>query len=179
MQSVVNIREFTNNIKEYEHSRFIEKWKQDIKDSVAHLILRTYELYKKEFQFEPYLLEVHNIDLRKAIARFRLSSHSLRIETDRYLKPKPDVQKRICIYCDKGEVDDEIHLITSCTFHDKYRTILLDYVSKFIYEPSTLSETELFSVIMSSKCHNVILQLGRFLRFCFHDKNTATQTDRA
>ena len=27
-QSVVNIREFTNNIKEYEHYRFIEKWKQ-------------------------------------------------------------------------------------------------------------------------------------------------------
>ena len=71
-QSVVNIKEFTNNIKEYEHSRFIEKWKQDIKDSVAHPILRTYKLYKKEFQFEPYLLEMHNIDLRKAIARFRL-----------------------------------------------------------------------------------------------------------
>ena len=64
-------------------------------------------------------------------------------------------------------MDDEIHLITPCTFHDKYRTILLDYVSKFVYEPSMLSETELFSVIMSSKCHNVILQLGRFLRFCF------------
>ena len=177
-QSVVNIREFTNNVKEYEHSRFIEKWKQDIKDSVAHPILRTYKLYKKEFQFEPYLLEMHSNDLRKAIARFRLSSHSLRIETDRYLKPKPDVQKRICIYCDKGEVDDEIHLITSCPFHEQYRTILLDYV-KFIYEPSMLSKTELFSVIMSSKCHNVILQLGRFLRFCFHDRNTVTQTDRA
>ena len=98
------------------NTRFIEKWKQDIKDPVAHPILRTYKLYKKEFQFEPYLLEMHNIELRKAIARFRLSSHSLCIETDRYLKPKSDVQKRICIYCDKGEVDDEIHLITHAHF---------------------------------------------------------------
>ena len=170
---------YWNNIKEYEHSRFIEKWKQDIKDSVAHPILHTYKLYKKEFQFEAYLMELHNIDPRKAIVRFRLSSHSLRLETGRYLKPKLDVQKRICIYCDKGEVDDEIHLITPCTFHGEYRTILLDYVSKFGHEPSMLSETKLFFVIMSTKCHDVILRLGKFLRFCFHDRNTVTQTDRA
>ena len=91
-QSVVNIREFTNNIKEYEHYRFIEKWKQYVlKTSLAHPILRTYKSYMEEFQLEPYLLEMHNIDMRKAIARFRLNSHSLRIETGRYLKPKPDV----------------------------------------------------------------------------------------
>ena len=35
------------------------------------------------------------------------------------------------------------------------------------------------SVIMSSKCHDVILQLGEFLRFWFHERNTLTQTDRA
>ena len=87
-QSVVNIREFINNIKEYEHSSFIEKWKQDIKGSAAHTILRTYKSCKKEFLFEPYLLEMHNTDLRKAIVRFRLSSHSLRIETEiPYTKP--------------------------------------------------------------------------------------------
>ena len=46
-------------------------------------MLRTYKLYKKEFQFDPNLWEMHNIDLRKAFARFRLTSNTLRIETDR------------------------------------------------------------------------------------------------
>ena len=176
-QSIVNTNEFVNNAKEFEHARFIMNWKNAIEDSSAHPILRTYKLFKTEFQFEPYLLNIHNSELRHSIARFRLSSHRLRIETDRYLKPKPDVQKRICLYCDKGEVDDEIHLITSCTFHDKYRNLLLDYVNNISCESSALSKTELFCDIMSSKCYDIMWQLGQFLRLCFHDRNMSMHMD--
>ena len=51
--------------------------------------------------------------------RFRFSSHPAGIKTNRHLKSKLDAQKQICIHCDMGEVDDEIHPVTSCTFHDK------------------------------------------------------------
>ena len=176
-QSIVNTNEFVNNAKEFEHARFIMNWKNAIEDSSAHPILRTYKLFKTDFQFEPYLLYIHNSELRHSIARFRLSSHRLRIETDRYVKPKPDVQKRICLYCDKGEVDDEIHLITSCTFHDKHRNLLLDYVNNISCESSALSKTELFCDIMSSKCYDIMWQLGQFLRLCFHDRNMGMHMD--
>ena len=130
------------------------------------------------------------------------SSHRLRIETDRYVKPKPDVQKIICLYCDRGEVDDEhrsvtpkfvtptapscidnyylytieqwvlrtwvwcsyddeIHLTTSCTFHGKHRNLLLDYVNNASCESCALSKTELFCDIMSSKCYDIMWQLGQ------------------
>ena len=64
------------------------------------------------------------------------------LETDRYLKLKPDDQKWICIYCDKGEGWGGLGNLPnySCTFHDRYKTILLDYVSNFICEPSMLSK---------------------------------------
>ena len=69
-QSIVNTNKFVNNAKEFEHARFIMNWKHVIEDSTAHPILRTYKLFKTEFQFEPYLLNIHNSELRHSIARF-------------------------------------------------------------------------------------------------------------
>ena len=146
-------------------------WKHEIGDSA----LQFYALIdtKEEFQFEPYPLNILNSKMRISIARFRLSSHGLRIETDRDVKPKPDIQKIICIYCDKGGVDDEINLMT-CTFDDKHRNLIIEYVNKLICESS---KAGLFCNVMSGKCYDVMWKLGQFLRLCFHDRNTAIKMD--
>ena len=56
--------------------------------------LRTYKTFKSEPTFENYLIDVKDLRYRKAIAKFRTSSHCLGIETGRYEKiPAKD---RIC-----------------------------------------------------------------------------------
>ena len=63
-----------NNIK----ARFTNKWKHDI--SVSYPKLRTCATFKLALHIEPYLLLLNNVKEISALARFRLSSHSLQIE---------------------------------------------------------------------------------------------------
>ena len=43
--------------------------------------LRTYGLLKKDIGFENYLQEIKNPSIRRTVCKFRLSNHSLMIET--------------------------------------------------------------------------------------------------
>ena len=56
-----------------------------------------------------------NDEFRTIITRWRLSSHSLHIETGRYKKPKTLPENRICTVC--GTVEDEYHSIYICPMH--------------------------------------------------------------
>ena len=49
--------------------------------------LRTYKLFKENFQFEYYLTAVATVKYRIALTSIRVSCHHLAIETSRYQKP--------------------------------------------------------------------------------------------
>ena len=69
-------------VKERLNDQYIQKWREDLAKSNK---MRTYRIFKSVFQMEKYLyLPLH---LRTAIAKFRLSRHSLAIETGRYVRP--------------------------------------------------------------------------------------------
>ena len=73
---------------------FVQEW-QGYEDRSAGL--EEYKLYKNVFSFEAYLLCVPK-DLRMYLTRFRISSHSLRIQTGRYEKNKIARNERCCMY---------------------------------------------------------------------------------
>ena len=62
-------------------------------------ILRTYNLFKKEFKWECYLNWVKNPKYRKALTKFRLSSHTLEIERGRHTNPTTPLEQRQCRIC--------------------------------------------------------------------------------
>ena len=47
----------------------------------------------------------------QAIAKFRLSSHNLRIETGRHMRPVTSVDQRKCLNCNTDNVEDERHFL--------------------------------------------------------------------
>jgi hypothetical protein len=49
------------------------------------------------------------------MARFRTSSHYLKVETDRWKRPKVPWKDRVCGVCDLGLVQDEHHVIFECS----------------------------------------------------------------
>ncbi len=67
-------------LKKLSHENFRGAWFLDINNSEKQPKLRTYKKIKSEFCMESYL-NLHNVKLRTAIARFWLSAHHLRIET--------------------------------------------------------------------------------------------------
>ena len=125
--------------------------------------LRTYKLFKTTFCLEPYL----NLNLPKKmysnIARFRISSHNLKIETGRHNIPKTPIEERKCDKCNNGEVENEVHCLLICSSNTSARTELLNKVRSLINNFDSLSNTEKFIVLMSDKRPEVIKAIGSFL----------------
>ena len=56
---------------------------------------------------------------RKIISRWRLSNHSLKIETQRYCRPHIPRENRVCSFCNK--LEDESHVIFDCPLYHSVR----------------------------------------------------------
>ena len=70
-----------NDLKKFLQSKFIKYWGLELEKGDK---LRTYRAFKLIFMFEKYLKHVSNPSDRSNLARFRTSSHKLRIEYGRY-----------------------------------------------------------------------------------------------
>ena len=114
---------FLNGVKHNLQHSLCNWWYKCINDSSRHPILRTYRLFKHEFCIEPYIVQLTNREYQKYVARFRVSSHNIRIQVGRH-EGLPENQ-RICLYCNTGAIDNELHLMFDCTFHDFERKLLL------------------------------------------------------
>ena len=89
-------------------------------DATVRPFLRTYCLYKINFESESYLFNVQDQRYRAAITKLRTSSHVLQIERGRYCNPKLPSHLRNCTIC--NVVEDEKHFVTKCTINvKKYR----------------------------------------------------------
>lgn len=76
---------------------------------------------------------------RSCLSRFRCSSHSLRVETDRHLPDaiKPARHHRTCLICASDSVEDEGHFIFSCPL---YAGLRFDYADIFSTDCQTLEQ---------------------------------------
>ena len=136
----------------------------DINNSDKYPKLRTYKLFKTETRIEPYL----NLGLPKSIycyiARFRLSSHNLKIELGRHKRPYIPPELRICDKCNLQQVEDEIHCLMTCPKWQNIRVSLITTASKEIDNFFVLSVGSQFQEIMCNKTDKVNLALGQYLR---------------
>ena len=101
--------------------RYREYWECHVhteyaKSKVGHNKLRSYNKFKKIFKTEPYLINQSLYKYQKILAKFRLSTHRLRIETARYNSknnyvPPEDI---LCPNCHLHKVEDEEYFLIEC-----------------------------------------------------------------
>ena len=69
-----------------------------------------------------FLDAINNLFHRSASNKFRLGNHRLRVEIGtRYTVPKTIEHFRICSLCQANEVENECHVMFSCTLFDTLR----------------------------------------------------------
>ena len=73
-----------------------------------------YKLLKGSFKQEPYITNIKNRNQRAWLSRYRTSAHNLRVESGRYTSPVTPLSHRVCVFCDSGECDTELHAILFC-----------------------------------------------------------------
>ena len=122
-------------------SAYLTNWHQLIGDrdsDVGKLYL--YRKLKSEFRMEPYLKQIKQFKLKKAMTIFRISAHKLEIETGRYMKTKCKDnyiarEDRICTLCHENNIrvmGDEEHAIMVCaSFNDKRDKLLAHLGEKY------------------------------------------------
>jgi hypothetical protein len=128
--------------------------------------LRTYKLFKREFKFETYLSDIKNKTLRKKLTQFRISAHTLKIETDRFdSKGKykaPD--ERICTNCTLNKTEDEEHFVTECTKYEVIRKELYREVNRINAHFTTYSQKNKFLWLMSNEEVKIQESLAKYLK---------------
>ena len=91
--------------------------------------LECYLALKRQYTVADYLTTVKNDKLRKTLTKYRLSEHSLAIETGRHRQTWLPREERLCSHCDKQEIETELHFLIQC---DKYQLIRELFFPKFI-----------------------------------------------
>ena len=103
--------------------------------------LRTYRTFKTFFAWEFYFSRITVRCHLIAMARFRTS---LAIETGRHRKPPIPPEQRLCIYCNSGKVDDELHFLIEC-YH-------LQYYREKLYETAVYYNAQLINMSHTERC---------------------------
>ena len=110
----VNIKAFIPIFRQRILDNFIQTNMSKIEKSPSLVLYRQLNEtcnYKKYLDVLPYYL-------RMFVCRFRISSHSLRIQTDRFSRIRIPRNERICRVCNIGEIEDEYHFILKCPYFD-------------------------------------------------------------
>ena len=169
-------RIFATNCKDVIKNKFIMTWSTTLQNTQLYPILRTYRTIKSEFIMEPYLYLVKKPRYRRAIARFRCSSHTLQIERGRHTNPKTPVAERKCIHCDV--IEDEKHFLLKCDVNISERQWFFQRFASvhdgFMY----LDDEQKFSSVMKNDNDNpkCLSWLGQFLYQSFEKRNEYANT---
>ena len=129
----------------------IEKKRNNIAISTKAMLIRYRELFNLEYNDILYNSMVDDA-YRTIITRWRLSCHSLFIETGRYKIPYIPRDERKCMVC--GTLEDESHALFDCRVHlsirDTYKDLLKEY-------PST-------SQMLNPKKEIDIIKIAKYIR---------------
>ena len=128
--------------------------------------LRTYRTYKTTLSTECYIKSNMRRDHRRILARFRSCNLPLAIETGRFTKPKTPLNERLCGFCEASVIEDETHLLISCSFYSDLRHELFQNASDINTNFESMSDSEKLIFLMKTdilliKIASTLLQMNR------------------
>ena len=127
--------------------------------------LRTFRLFKDNYQQEKYLNLIQDINIRKQFTRLRISAHNLMIEKGRHRRPKPlPVDKQICRYCNLGNIEDELHIIIKCNHFSHVRKKLYEKLNEIFPDFDKYNDQDKFIFLMKCSDYELALAITKFLR---------------
>ena len=102
-----------------------------------------------------YLQYNINCDMRAALSKIRLSSHTFMVERGRWSKPKIEYIDRKCILCIKNDIQDEYHILMICPYFKELRH---KYINKHYYiRPSMFKFQELLNTVNKQERFKLML----------------------
>ena len=98
------------------------------------------------------------------MAKLRLSSHCLRIETGRH--ENLPIKDRICLRCE-SEIDDEVHFLITCPYFNTEKTLFFSNINLFISNFHGETAEKKFILLLNSNNFTVLNMLAKYIKLCF------------
>ena len=149
------------------HDVYITEWREAMEKSTR---LYLYREIKCNFGLEFYLTNIKNKKYRDTLCKFRCISHDLAIETGRRGSNRVERQNRICIYCEKRDIEDEYHFLFICPL---YKELRIKYIDKKLWKsPSMYNLVKLLKI----EEPNTLKDLARFISEALSIRKLTTYT---
>ena len=97
---------------------YISQWREGIHLQTS---LTLYRELKSTFETSFDLLKMNTRKYRNTLAKFRLSSHCLAVETGGHRNIQRSARK--CNFCTLDEIEDEYHFALICPYYNELRRI--------------------------------------------------------
>ena len=104
-----------------------------------------------------------NENYQRALTRLKVSAHKLNIEIGRHRRQYIPRHQRLCLYCNCGEIDDEIHFLLKRNFHAEARYSLFQLIASYLLLQEPINEVEIFTTVMTNKKPLILNALGKFV----------------
>ena len=97
------------------------------------------------------------------LSRYRTSAHNLRIESGRHTFPVTPMSLCVCVYCESGECDDEIHAILRCDTFKLKRQCFIGRVSALCPAFPSLSQEQQLTTIFAPASTELAKCVSKYL----------------
>ena len=129
--------------------------------------LRTYNLVTGSDSPKAYLLKPLTFMQKRSLAKLRLGTLQLRIETGRYERPRMAVEDRICEHCPLGKVETEAHFLLECPKHLIQRRALFSKIVCFD-EFNSMDEIDKLKYLLNNS--DIVKSTAQFIIAAFDNR---------
>ncbi len=151
-QNKINAKWLILQVKQTLKDIFVQQWLGQLDNSNKTL---NYRMYKTEFRFEKYLIELP-VELRVMLSKFRLGGMRLPVDRGRFQNiPR---ESRFCDFCDSEQLGDEFHMILECKSLVDLRK---KYLPTFCLNSINMFK---FSNVMNVTNNKQLINLSRFIK---------------
>ena len=123
--------------------------------------IHIYNDIKVQFQLETYVKHITDRKLRSLLAKARMGTLPIQIETGRYRGiPK---EERLCQHCDLRVIEDEMHLLLYCS---KYKDLRKGFYETILpnADITAIPDIELVKFMIANDDVNVMFLAAKYLR---------------
>ena len=122
--------------------------------------LECYLALNRKYTVAEYLTTVKNNKMRKTLTKYRLSEHSLAIETGRRRQTWLPREERLCSHCDTEEIETELHFLTKCNKYEQIRQHFFPKFEKQFPNLPNLPDSNKLQILLGEEmcCQNLAAQ---------------------
>ena len=138
------------------YDQYYQSWYAELNQSRKLLY---YNTIKSQVGLEKYLRCVTNSRHRIELTKFRCSAHRLAIEEGRYRNI--DRNERICVHCNMGIVEYEVHFLLVCPYYRQTRTNCLP--AYYCRWPSLHK----FKTLLKTENESLLKKISKVRMYCY------------